>query len=159
MSESGSGSLPPAVDVVPRLHVRDPDVWLRATSWTVVVLAALQILVFSFGRDQGIYALVGAGILEGKIPYRDLWDFKPPGIFFVYALAQGIFGKSMLAPRLVEVAALLGIVACSARLAQTFFGNRTVGYLGGAVAAIVHVQLDFWHTGQPETFGGIFTLL
>jgi hypothetical protein len=159
MSESGSGSLPPAVDVVPRLHVRDPDVWLRAASWTVVVLAALQILVFSFGRDQGIYALVGAGILEGKIPYRDLWDFKPPGIFFVYALAQGIFGKSMLAPRLVEVAALLGIVACSARLAQTFFGNRTVGYLGGAVAAIVHVQLDFWHTGQPETFGGIFTFL
>jgi hypothetical protein len=159
MSDSGSGSLPPAVDVVPALHVRDPDVWLRAVSWTVIVLAALQILVFSFGRDQGIYALVGAGILDGKVPYRDLWDFKPPGIFFVYALAQGIFGKTMLAPRLLEVGALLGIVMCSVRLARTFFGNRTVGYLGGAVAAIVHVELDFWHTGQPETFGGLFTFL
>ncbi|HEX6766938.1 MAG TPA: glycosyltransferase family 39 protein [Polyangiaceae bacterium] len=159
MSDSGSGSLPPAVDVVPRLHVRDPDAWLRAASWTVVVLAALQILVFSFGRDQGIYALVGAGMLDGKVPYRDLWDFKPPGIFFVYALAQGVFGKSMLAPRLVEVGALLGIVFCSARLAQTFFGNRTVGYLAGAVVAIVHVELDFWHTGQPETFGGFFTFV
>ena len=46
--------------------MRDPDVWLRAVSWTVIVLAALQILVFSFGRDQGIYALVGAGILDGR---------------------------------------------------------------------------------------------
>ncbi|HEX6277585.1 MAG TPA: glycosyltransferase family 39 protein [Polyangiaceae bacterium] len=164
MSDSGSGSLPPAslppaVDVVPRLHVRDPDVWLRAASWTVIVLAALQILVFSFGRDQGIYALVGAGMLEGKVPYRDLWDFKPPGIFFVYALAQGLFGTTMLAPRLLEVGALVGVVFCMGRLAQTFFGNRTVGYLGGAVAAIVHAELDFWHTGQPETFGGILTFV
>jgi hypothetical protein len=159
MSDSGSGSLPPAVDVVPRLHVRDPDVWLRAVSWTVIALASLQILVFSFGRDQGIYALVGAGVLEGKVPYRDLWDFKPPGIFFVYALAQGIFGKSMLAPRLLEVGALLGIVVCSAELARTFFGNRTAGYLAGAVTAIVHAELDFWHTGQPETFGGLFTFV
>ncbi len=159
MSDSGSGSLPPVADVVPRLHVRDPDVWLRAISFTVIVLASLQILVFSFGRDQGIYALVGAGMLEGKVPYRDLWDFKPPGIFFVYALAQGVFGKTMLAPRLFEVGALLGIVFCSGRLAQTFFGNRTAGYLAGAIAAIVHAELDFWHTGQPETFGGLFTFV
>ena len=159
MSDSGSGSLPPAVDVVPRLHVRDPDVWLRAVSWTVIVLASLQILVFSFGRDQGIYAVVGGGILEGKLPYKDLWDFKPPGIFFVYGLAQALFGKNMLAPRFLEVGALLGIVMCSAELARTFFGNRTVGYLAGAVAAIVHVELDFWHTGQPETFGGLFTFV
>jgi hypothetical protein len=159
MSDSGSGSLPPAVDVVPRLHVRDPDVWLRAVAWAVIVLASLQILVFSFGRDQGIYAVVGAGILEGKVPYKDLWDFKPPGIFFVYGLAQALFGKSMLAPRLLEVGALLGIVMCSAELAKTFFGNRTVGYLAGAVAAIVHVELDFWHTGQPESFGGLFTFV
>ena len=164
MSESGSGSLPPAslppaVDVVPRLHVRDPDLWLRAVAWTIIVLCSLQILVFSFGRDQGIYALVGEGILHGKLPYRDLWDFKPPGIFFVYALAQGLLTKSMLAVRVLEVAALIGVVFCMGRLAETFFGKRTVGYLAGAIAAIVHAQLDFWHTGQPETFGGIFTFV
>src|SRR6186713_779687 len=153
-----SSSLPPpAAEVVPRLSVRDPDVWLQGVAWTVIVLSALLILTFSFGRDQGIYALVGEGILRGKLPYRDLWDFKPPGVFFAYALAQGIFGKSMLAPRLLEVAALFGTVFCMARLAQTFFGKRTVGYLAGAIAAIVHVELDFWHTGQPETFGGVLT--
>ncbi len=151
--------MPPAAEVVPRLQVRDPDAWLRAACFGIVALAALQILVFSFGRDQGIYAVVGEGLLHGKVPYKDLWDFKPPGIFFVYGLAQGIFGKSMLAPRLVEVLGLVLLVACSGRLGQTFFGNSTVGYVGGAVASLIHAELDFWHTGQPETFGGVLTFV
>jgi hypothetical protein len=150
-------SMPPAAEIVPRLSVRDPDAWLRAGALLVVAFAALQILVFSFGRDQGIYAVVGDGLLQGQVPYRDLWDFKPPGIFFVYALAQSLFGKSMLAIRLLEVLGLIGLVACSGRLGQTFFGQRTAGYLGGAIAALIHAQLEFWHTGQPETFGGMLT--
>jgi hypothetical protein len=152
-------SLPPVADVVPRLKVTDPDGWLRVAAWVVVILAALQILMFPFGRDQGIYALIGEGILRGQVPYRDLWDFKPPGIFLVYGFAQGIFGKSMLAPRLVEVLGLVAIVLSSARLGETFFGSRTAGMLGGAIAALVHAQLEFWHTGQPETFGGVLTFL
>jgi hypothetical protein len=152
-------SMPPVADVVPRLQVRDPDGWLRIAAWVVVLGAAFQILMFPFGRDQGIYALIGEGILRGEVPYRDLWDFKPPGIFFVYGLAQGVFGKSMLAPRLVEVLGLVAIVLSSARLGETFFGSRTAGMLGGAVAALVHAQLEFWHSGQPETFGGVLTFV
>jgi hypothetical protein len=151
-------SVPPAAELVPRLQVRDPDGWLRLAAFAIVGFSALQILLFAFGRDQGIYALVGEGLLHGKLPYRDLWDFKPPGIFFVYALAQAAFGKSMLAPRLLEVLGLFALVACSGRLAQTFFGNKTVGYVGGAIAALIHAELEFWHTGQPETFGGFVTV-
>ncbi len=152
-------SLPPVADVVPEVHVRDPDGWLRVAAVTVVALSALQILLFPFGRDQGIYALIGDGMLKGDVPYRDLWDFKPPGIYLVYAFAQGVFGKTMLAPRLVEVIGLVVVVACSARLSDTFFGSRTAGYLGGALAALMHAQMEFWHTGQPETFGGMLTMV
>lgn len=150
---------PPMAEVVPRLDARDPDLWLRAIAWVVVVLSGLLILTFSFGRDQGIYAMVGEGILQGKAPYRDVWDFKPPGIFFVYAIAQGLFGKSMMAVRLLEVLALFAGVACMRRLTGTLFDNKTVGMVGGAVAALIHAQMDFWHTGQPETFGAAFTLV
>src|SRR3954470_21255697 len=95
---------PPSAEVVPRLSIRDPDVWLSWIAWLVIAFCAIQILTFSFGRDQTIYALVGDGVLHGKMPYRDLWDFKPPGIFLVYALAQGLFGRGMVAIRLLEVA-------------------------------------------------------
>src|SRR3954466_14829819 len=111
-----SSSLPPAAEVVPRLSVRDPDWWLKALAWTVIIASALLTLTFSFGRDQGIYALVGEGILRGEAPYKALWDFKPPGIFFVHALAQGLFGKNMMAPRLLEALALLADVALMRRI-------------------------------------------
>lgn len=154
-----SSSLPPpAAEVVPRLDVQDPDAWLRGVSWAVIVGSALLILTFSFGRDQGIYALIADGILRGKAPYRDLWDFKPPGVFFVYALAQGLFGKNMVAPRLLEVLALLGTVACMRRMTGVLWDNKTAGMVGGALGALIHVQMDFWHSGQPETFAAVFTL-
>jgi len=155
-----SSSLPPpAADVVPRFSIKDPDVWLKAVAWVTIVGCALQILTFSFGRDQSIYAVVGDGVLHGEVPYRDLWDFKPPGIFFLYALAQALFGKNMMAPRLLEVLAFFGCVAVMRRIATAVFDNKTVGLVGAAVALLIHAQLEFWHTGQPESFGALFTLL
>ncbi len=148
---------PPAAEVVPRLAVRDPDVWLKVVAWIVIVGSALQILTFSFGRDQGIYAVVGDGVLHGQVPYLDLWDFKPPGIFFVYALAEALFGKNMMAPRLLEVMSLFAVVAMMRRVAGAVFENRTAGLVGGAVAALIHAQMEFWHSGQPETFASFFT--
>ncbi len=156
-----SASVPPpaadAVDALPRQRVTDPDFWLQVLAWLTIAFACLQILLMSFGRDQGIYATVADGILHGKMPYRDLWDFKPPGIFLVYALAQAVFGRSMLAPRLLEVAGLLGMVVAFRSLAGKFFGLQRIGIIGGALAALIHAELGFWHTGQPEAFGGFLT--
>src|SRR5512138_681071 len=76
--------------------------WLEITSILVVVGCALLLPAFSFGRDQGIYATVGSGILSGSVPYRDLWDFKTPGIFFVFAASEALFGHTMAAPRILE---------------------------------------------------------
>lgn len=147
-----------AVDALPRMGAKDPDFWLAFVAWTVVNWSCLQILLFAFGRDQGIYALVADGLLKGHLPYRDLWDFKPPGIFLLYSLAQALFGKTMLAPRLLEVAGLIGLVLAFARLSHIYVGTSRPGLIGGAIAALIHAQLEFWHTGQPETFGGFLTV-
>jgi len=149
---------PPSAEVVPRLSIRDPDAWLSWVAWLVIALCAIQILTFSFGRDQSIYALVGEGVLHGKMPYRDLWDFKPPGIFLVYALAQGLFGRGMVAIRLLEVLGMVASVFGFMRLAETFFDRRRAGLVGSAVAALIQAELEFWHTAQPEVFGGYLTV-
>jgi len=151
-------SVRPSADVVPRLAVRDPEQWLALVCWMVVGFSSLSILLFSFGRDQGIYAVVADVMLKGGMPYRDAWDFKPPGIFLFYALAQGLFGKSMLSIRLLEVIGLVATVFGLQRLAQVFFDRPKAGLVAGAVAALVHAELEFWHTGQPETFGGFLTV-
>ncbi len=157
-----SASIRPAAtssaEVLGRLDVRDPDFWLGALCWGVIAFSCVQLTLFGFGRDQGIYALVADAVLRGQMPYRDVWDFKPPGIFVVYALAQALFGKTMLAPRLLEVLGLLLVVMCMRRLSSVFVGSTRPGLLAGALAALLHAQMEFWHTGQPESFGGFLTL-
>ncbi len=153
-----SESVRPAAEVIPPLAVRDPEQWLALVCWAVVGFSSLSILLYSFGRDQGIYAVVADTILKGGMPYRDAWDFKPPGIFLTYALAQGVFGKSMLSIRLLEVIGLLATVFGLQRLGQVFFDKPKAGLVAGAIAALVQAQLEFWHTAQPETFGGYLTV-
>ena len=37
-------------------------------------------------RDSGLFMYIGWRILSGEIPYKDVWDHKPPIIFYLNAL-------------------------------------------------------------------------
>lgn len=123
-----------------------------------IVLLLLQLLTFGYGRDQGIYAMVARAVLAGRMPYRDAWDFKPPGVFLIYALSRALLGDAQIGVRVVEAAGLVAMVAAMMRLTAAWWGERLIGLLAGAIAVLVHTQLDFWHTAQPESFGGMITI-
>lgn len=46
--------------------------------------------------DSTIYWAVGRGILNGRIPYVDLFETKPPGIFLLSAVSIALTGGPML---------------------------------------------------------------
>ena len=119
----------------------------------VVVVAMGLVLTFGHGRDQSIYALVARETLAGGMPYRDAFDFKPPGIFAVYAVSRALFGASPLGIRVLEVGAMIATTVLLLRLARRELGMPLAGWIAAALACGVHAQLDFWHTAQPETFG------
>ncbi|MGK4002487.1 glycosyltransferase family 39 protein [Sorangium sp. So ce1036] len=130
---------------------------LEAFSLGVIAFFLLQILTYGFGRDQGIYAMVARTVLDGGMPYRDAFDFKPPGIFVLYALARALFGPAQWGIRVLEVLGLTGMCLAMASFAGRAFGDRRIGVVAAALAVLVHAQLDFWHTAQPESFGGMLT--
>ncbi|MFS8069172.1 MAG: hypothetical protein ACMG6S_22660 [Byssovorax sp.] len=123
-----------------------------------IAFLLLQILTYGYGRDQGIYAMVGRALLRGEMPYRDAWDFKPPGVFLIYASARALLGSGQWGIRVFECLGLVAMVAAMGELTRRWWGVRAIGILGGAVAVLVHAQLDFWHTAQPESFGGMLTI-
>src|SRR5215211_6440767 len=45
-------------------------------------------------RDSGVFLYIGWMFLKGDIPYRDVWDHKPPFIYFVDALGLTITPNS-----------------------------------------------------------------
>ncbi|WP_437973982.1 glycosyltransferase family 39 protein [Sorangium sp. So ce295] len=131
---------------------------IRAASLVVIAFLLLQVLTYGYGRDQGIYAMVARTVLDGGMPYRDAFDFKPPGIFLIYALARALFGPAQWGIRVLEVLGLAGMCLAMASLAARLFGDRRIGVVAAALAVLVHAQLDFWHTAQPESFGGMLTI-
>ena len=46
-------------------------------------------------RDSGVFLYVGWRFLNGDIPYRDVWDHKPPLIYFVDALGIALAPNSL----------------------------------------------------------------
>jgi hypothetical protein len=73
----------------------------------LVGLALVPILLYlpfagtPFERDEGVYATIAQGVLDGRVPYRDLFDNKPPLVYIWYAFSFTLFGESVFAPRIL----------------------------------------------------------
>jgi hypothetical protein len=95
--------------------------------------------------------LIGQGLLHGKVPYRDVWDIKPPGIYYVYALIVKIFGPVMWCLGVVDILWLLLISCCI-----FYFARRYLGTPAAALAMIFNAAWHCWqeynHAAQAETF-------
>jgi 4-amino-4-deoxy-L-arabinose transferase-like glycosyltransferase len=139
--------------------------WLRWSDRALVGLCAaiaafafFQILQYRYGRDQGIYAVVADTLLRGGAPYRDAWDFKPPGIYWVYALSRAVFGSAQWGIRLTQVLSLAALIPAFVLLGRRLFASTLAGILGATLAVLLDAQLEFWHTAQPESFGGVMSI-
>lgn len=72
----------------------------------VVVAVLLAVSApFYFARgigvfDDSLYLKAGQLILDGLIPYRDFYDIKPPGIYYLSAAIAAVGGRGWLAPRI-----------------------------------------------------------
>jgi len=118
------------------------------------VLLRLPTLYEPFGRDQGIFATVASGLLEGKMPYRDLWDHKPPGIYFLYALVFKLLGKEMRSVALFDGLSTMFTILLLFKLSRELFDRRSA-YLATIIFTVLSSGIFFfgwWGRGQPEVF-------
>jgi 4-amino-4-deoxy-L-arabinose transferase-like glycosyltransferase len=99
------------------------------------VLLYLPALATPFERDEGVYATVAQGLLEGKIPYRDLFDNKPPLVYGWYALSFLLFGETVVAPRILASFLLSGTTLCLYGQVRMLFPKR-VALLAAALFAL-----------------------
>ncbi len=88
------------------------------------------------GHDSGIFLYFGQQILRGAVPFRDLWDHKPPLIFYLDALGLLITQRSLWGVWLLEFASL-GLASIFGYLALRQVFPRWVAFLA-ATAAVVH---------------------
>lgn len=101
--------------------------------------------------DVNCFFTIGRGILDGSVPYRDLYEQKGPVLYFVYAIIALFSKDSFFGVYLLEVVTFSLFLYFSGKLAQLYLGtSRVVYFLLAILAAAVVTSWSFTHGGSVE---------
>lgn len=147
------------MSVEPTQLVRRLLVLSRARPFRVGLVAALVALPFAamvpqldrtLDGDEGVYAAMATLLLDGGVPYRDLFDNKPPLQYAWFSAGLALFGNHVEALRLTTA-----IVMC-ATAALVYSAGRQLfppigGYVSLAIFAASQLLVPGIGNGLPET--------
>lgn len=115
-------------------------------------LYALPTITYPLGRDLALFLYVGERWLHGRLPYRDTYDFKPPGIYVVNAITAALFGESQWGVHVVDIAAVLTMswVVVHAVLRDRPRRQGELAAVALVVAGFYYTTFDFIEVAQTE---------
>ncbi|MDT8273600.1 MAG: glycosyltransferase family 39 protein, partial [Desulfomonilia bacterium] len=118
--------------------------WHARSYELILILVIILFAWLRFGlvdvpleRDEGEYAYAGQLILQGSLPYQDVYTMKLPGVHLMYAGIMAIFGQTHQGIR-------IGLILINAVVIITLFllGRRLMGPVAGLTAAGVFAVLS-----------------
>lgn len=101
-----------------------------------------------WGGDQGVYGYIANGILEGKVPYRDMYTNTGYGLYFTYALFFKLFGNNMMALHIGDLIVSLITVVLVYYLTRLLYGKECAA-IGAFLAALF---------GSGQAFSGLYEM-
>ena len=104
-------------------------------------------------EDAGVFLYIAHRMLDGGLPYRDVWDHKPPGVYVVDAVGLALgggFGVWLVQLAFLAGAGLIGLRALAP------FGARPA--LFGSAAWLVAAPRLFLADGTQTTYVELFAL-
>ncbi|MEZ5681907.1 MAG: glycosyltransferase family 39 protein [Erythrobacter sp.] len=137
--------------------VRQVPGWNRSDLVSLLVLAVVILVVRGayFGDpnadiDEQLYSLIGLEMTRGALPFVDLWDRKPIGLFAIFALAHAVGGPGPLAYQLLAALFTLAGAYMTYRLALRLV-DRVTG-LGAGVLYVFLISIYGSHSANSEAF-------
>jgi hypothetical protein len=136
-----------------------------------IVLSALVMASVVIGRsltvvepglhDAQLFHLIGQAWAGGHVPYRDLWDNKPPGIFLLAALGSSADIQWTTAVALFDAAAVLMAVAAVYLLTDRLRPTSTATAPLAALSTALALNLSVLNEGgfTTELFVAPFSAL
>lgn len=117
--------------------------------YVALLLLGLVLRVATFGDpnlhvDESFYFLVGQEMHRGALPYVDIWDRKPLGLFIIYYLIAGISTSVVT----YQIAAWL--IAGSTAMVIALIARRWIGVQGAVLAGASYLFM----IGAQEGYGG-----
>jgi hypothetical protein len=115
---------------------------------TSAVLCSIALFIdrsmqFFLDRDSGVFLYTAQRVLAGGVPYRDVWDHKPPLIYYLDVLGIALSDLGLPGILLLEFVALL---------LATVLGALAVARVLGVLPALV--AAGAWTLTLPIFLGG-----
>jgi len=133
-----------------------------ATTLAVLMLAALLLRLPVIGDplfdiDEQFYLLVGDRLLHGALPYVDIWDRKPVGLFLIYAAIRLLGGDGVVQYQVVAMLSAVATAAIIATIGRRF--TRAIAATGGGLVYLVWLNFLGGGGGQSPVFYNLLTAL
>ena len=127
--------------------------WVLALMALVAVTFLIRSPLFGYPAidvDEEFYLLVGDRMLQGAIPYVDIWDRKPPGLFVLYAAIRLLGGEGIIQYQLVASGFVAATAIIIATIARKFAPARAA--LVPALAYAPALAMSGGQGGQSPVF-------
>lgn len=139
-----------------RLQIKNPALWSPREQLAGLLFLAFLILVMrlptfgeAFERDIMTYMVIADGLLHSQHLYVDLMEFRPPAVFWTYALFIKLFGETPLA------IFMMGLTCSWLTLWGCYIAGRNIsGSGGGLFAAAIWTVINsdlLLQANQPNT--------
>lgn len=135
--------------------VHTKPVW--ADLWSVGLLLAATFALRApwFGNpnadiDEQLYSLIGSAMLDGQLPFVDIWDRKPAGLFALFAFAHAAGGPTPEAYQLLAGLFVFGGGLMTYRLALGLVDRVTAA--GAALLVVILITRCGGHSANAEAF-------
>lgn len=134
-----------------------PPLLARADLWVLAGLALFTFVVRgawigdpNADVDEQLYSLIGNQMLYGAVPFVDLWDRKPWGLFALFAAFHAIGGPGSAAYQVAGALFTLGGAVLVFTLAREQADRMTAA--AGAALYVVLCSINDAHSGNSEVF-------
>jgi hypothetical protein len=132
-------------------------------TWARIALIALAVVAVAVpnlptrrvpSEDAGVFFYVANTLLAGGVPYRDVWDHKPPAVYLIDA--AGLAGGGPMGVWVLQLVALAVAAAISYRVMAKAFGPTAA--LAGTLAWILAAPRLFLEDGTQTSFVELYAL-
>ncbi|MBE0697619.1 MAG: hypothetical protein IH586_11920 [Anaerolineaceae bacterium] len=117
----------------------------------IALLPSIPALYKTPDIDSGIYSYIGWRILDGQIPYRDIWDHKPPLIYFLNAAGLAVGGAGRWGIWMLEVLSIWAACRMLFSFLNRYFESLPAFFALAGFLGNLFFVLEFGNI--PEEFG------
>jgi 4-amino-4-deoxy-L-arabinose transferase-like glycosyltransferase len=136
-----------------------PGAAVAAVLFLAICLSRLPVLHRSvLDWDESLYFLMADQWLHGALPYSNIWDNKPVGIYAIFAGFQTLFGVQVFAMRAATVLFISLVAFAVFNITEHLTQHRAAAWLAGVALALCSLSNDGL-SANTELFMACFTAL